>query len=259
MAAQPLRPQYPTRSGAEPPLDLSILDCAPLDPYRLHERDPDVQDLYSRWFATRPAPPPYNPALPSRGSVLAISRDPWTTKAAAAWLLSQQLGDRVFERYALAQLIQNCGVALFGPWAFIEARCPDRSSIRRFTNHWVAWNASLAGDSGSEFTGLYATTLMNRVVRGETHDPRTFELEHWFSECGDDLTAKCSHDPVVRRARERERLRPVPPEVPQVGRVAELRQQGRKTPWRSCWKFKRRIVFSVCIPAFPSSLAPSRH
>ncbi|KAK0732125.1 hypothetical protein B0H67DRAFT_606636 [Lasiosphaeris hirsuta] len=250
MASQPpplLR--NPIQLGAEPPPDLSVLECAPLDPHHLHEREPEVVALYLQWSSTRPAPPPYNPAaaLPTVASALAGSRDAWTIKAAAAWVLSRQLGDHSFELYALAQLIRHCGVALFGPWAFIEARCPVGSSIRRFANHWVAWNASFsAAGSPSEFAGLHAATLVNQVVRGETHDPRTFALEHWFQPCGDDLAAKCDHNPAVRRAKERERLRPAPPKPSRLGRVDELKLQTRAGPTKGAyWKFKRRIVFSV--------------
>jgi hypothetical protein len=186
-------------------------------------------------------------------------------------VLSQHLGDRGFERYALAQFIQHCGVALFGPWAFIEARCRPGSSIRRFANHWVAWNASFAGSSFgsvSEFAGLKATSLVNRVVRNETHDPRTFDLEHWYSACGDDLAAKCDHDPVVRRAKERERRRPAPPKPSLIGRADELRQQIRTGSKKlSRWRSKRRILFVVrssprhipagCDPVRPLILSPS--
>lgn len=236
----------------DPPLDLSALACAALDPSHLHEHDPDVQALYTTWSASRPPPPPYDASpLPNAAGVVALSRrNPWTTKAAAAWVLSQQLRDPGFEAYSLAQLIQHCGTAPFGPWHFIEARCPPGSSIRRFANHWVAWNASFtAGGSGAgEFAGLAATGLVARVVRGETRDPRTFELAHWFSACGDELAAKCDHDPVVRRRREWERARPPPKEkTPVVGRVDELKVQGRKNPVRSCWRFKRRLICSVSV------------
>lgn len=217
--------------SAAPPLDFSVLDRTCLDPYYLHEHDADVQALFSAWSVTRPAPPTYKPARLAGGSAvaLAVARDAWTTKAAAAWVLARQLGDHGFERYALAQLIQNCAVALFGPWAFIEARCPDRWSIRRFTNHWVAWNASLAGTgSQSEFSGLYATTLLGQVVRGDTHDPRTFNLDHWFSDCGDDLTAKCNRNPIVRRAREWENSQPERPKAPQLGRTYEMNRQSQR-------------------------------
>jgi len=250
----------PTRLGDEP---LSVLDRAPLDPHRLHEHDPEVVALHLQWSSARPIPPPYNPtaALPTVASVLASSRDPWVIKAAAAWVLSRQLGDHGFEVYALAQLIRHCGVALFGPWAFIEARCPVGSSIRRFTNHWVAWNASFStAGSASEFTGLHAATLVTQVVRGETHDPRTFALEHWFQPCGDDLAAKCDHDPVVLRAKEREKLRPAPPRPSRLGRVDELKSQTRAGPKKGAyWKFKRRIATSVSdfvYPAGPFSFAP---
>ena len=274
MASQPPppMPQDPGRLRAEPHPDLSILDRGPLNPHHLHEHEPDVVALYQQWSLTRPVPPPYNPAASPMtiASALASARNPWAVKAAAAWVLARQLGDHDFELYALSQLIQHCGVALFGPWALIEARCPVGSSILRFANHWVAWNASFSATaiagSGlvlvSEFTGLHAATLVNQVVRDETHDPRTFALDHWFQPCGDDFAAKCDHDPAVLRAKERERLRPPPPKPSQLGRVDELRMQTRTGPTKGAyWKFKRRVVFSVRdvtypITLFPFSLAP---
>ncbi|KAM7202954.1 hypothetical protein V8F20_004201 [Naviculisporaceae sp. PSN 640] len=210
-------------------LNPSVLTCQPLDPHSLPERDPDVQALYSNWPSSRWTPPVYDPfdTTPlDRHSI-------WANKAAAAWLLARQLHDQAFERYALAQLIRHCGTSLFGPWAFIEARCPVGSSIRRFSDHWVAWNASFCPvGSNSEYTGLYATTLVHRVVRNETRDPRTFDLDHWFRPCGDEFVTKCDHDPVVRRAKEREKLRPKPPEPSAEGMGQELGIDTSGWAWR---------------------------
>ena len=233
----------PAVSAASAALDRSVLTSTRLDPYYLHEHDPDVQNLYAVWHATHPTPPIYAPGrvVGTTVGAVALARDPWTTKAAAAWVLATQLGDHAFERYALAQLIQTCAAALFGPWAFIEARCPLQSSIRRFANHWVAWNTSLAGTTSgrSEFAGLYATTLVNKVVREETHDPRTFDLDHWYSGCGDDLSAKCDHDPAVRQAKAREKKLSEKPKAPQWGSSGEKRRQktvmqaaGKLRGWR---------------------------
>ncbi|KAM7214649.1 hypothetical protein V8F06_009970 [Rhypophila decipiens] len=210
-------------------LNSSVLACQPLDPHNFHEHDLDVQALYTNWSNSLPSPCP--PVYDASETV--DRRSVWANKAAAAWLLSRQLHDQTFERYALAQLIRHCGTALFGPWAFIEARCPAGSSIRRFTNHWVAWNASFCPvGTASEYRGLYATTLANRAVRNETHDPRTFDLDHWFQPCGDDLVAKCDHDPVVRRAKEREKLRPKTPDPSGAGIAEELGIDTSGWTWR---------------------------
>jgi hypothetical protein len=210
----------------DPPINLSVLECTKLDPYHLHEQDVDVQELYATWSINRPQPPAYDPSLITTGRVR--PRDTWTIKAAAAWILARQLGDNEFERYALAQFIQTCSISIFGPWEFIEARCPQRSSILRFANHWIAWNESLntITNGNSEFKGLYATTLVGRVVEGETRDPRTLDLDHWFMVCGDDLAAKCAHDPIARMAKVREMMLPKVPEVvSQVGRDEELHRK----------------------------------
>ncbi len=203
-----------------------------------HVIDSEVEQLYTTWCITRTLPPAYNPNRPAGdlGVAVALARDVLTSKAAEAWVLAHQRGDGGFERYALAWLIQNCGFAFFGPWESIEARCPDLSSIRRFANHWVAWNESLnlsrsgpIAGTQSEFTGLYAATLVNQVVNGRTHDPRMFDLEHWFNTCGDDLTPTCDHNPVVRRVRQWENSRPQVPVVPQVGRGDEIYRQTQAT------------------------------
>ncbi len=238
----------------DPPPELWVLPSAALDPSHDHENDADVKALYDIWSATRPPPPPYDPSpLPDAAAVVALAEtNAWATKAAAAWVLSQELRDRRFEAYALAQLIQHCGTALFGPWEFVEARCPPRSSIRRFTNHWVAWNTSFAapGSEQDEFAGLEAATLGKSVVRDETHDPRTFDLDHWFSGCGDQLAAKCRHDPVVRMHGDcyGATLKKEKDPAPVVGRGDELRVRVRRgKPARSCWRFKRRIACSVSV------------
>lgn len=210
-------------------LNSSVLACQPLDPHTFPEQDPDVLALYTNWSSSPTIPPIYDPSE----TTPLDRRSIWANKAPAAWLLARQLRDQAFERYALAQLIRHCGTSLFGPWAFIEARCPVGSSIRRFTNHWVAWNASFCPvGPNSEYTGLYATTLVNKIVRNETHDPRPFDLDHWFQSCGDEFVTKCNHDPVVRRAKERERLRPKTQEPSAVGMAEELGIDTSGWAWR---------------------------
>ncbi|KAK4448722.1 hypothetical protein QBC34DRAFT_495104 [Podospora aff. communis PSN243] len=229
MSSPPSHAQNSFPADKKQSLDFSVFGRGPLDPNQPHEKDAVVQALYAEWSTHRPEPPDYDAARLRESSVLAISQSAWTTKAAAAWVLARQLHDDGFERYALGQLVQNCAAALFGPWAFIEARCPHGSPIRRFTNHWVAWNVSLNPEGrDSEFAGLYAALLAGQAVRGETRDPRTFDLDHWYNDCSDVLVPSCDHHPFLRAARQKEKLRsPAPP--PTWGAFQETRRGGMPT------------------------------
>lgn len=78
----------------------------------------------------------------------------------------------------------------------------------------MAWNTSLSGPGVNEYSGLKAANLATQV-KASTRDPRILELEHWYSSCGDDINAKCEHDPIfLENEREKRRLerRPPPPE-----------------------------------------------
>ena len=125
------------------------------------------------------------------------SDEPWISKAVTAWFLGKLLGATAFQEYALSQFIQNCAIAVRGPWKLIEEEAPARSPLLRFSNHWVAWNAHLSGPGLNEYTGLRAAHYAKEVTPA-MRDPRTFDMKHWYSDCGDDINAKCAHDPVVR-------------------------------------------------------------
>ena len=128
------------------------------------------------------------------------AEEPWRSKAAAAWILAHKLQDARFEKYALSQLIQTCAFAAFGPWEDIERQSHCKSPIRRFSDHWVAWNCHLAGTRNNEFSGLQAARQADSVTK-ETRDPRIYDLEHWYSPCGDQIHPGCSHDPITREAK----------------------------------------------------------
>jgi len=73
--------------------------------------------------------------------------------------------------------------------------------LRNFSNHWIAWNFSLAGSDSNEYAGLKATSLI-RLVTNQTQDPRTYDIDHWFSHCGKHINPNCEHDPAYRRQME---------------------------------------------------------
>jgi len=126
---------------------------------------------------------------------------------AAAWILGHHLDAVMFQKYALSQFIQNCAIAPRGPWKFIEEKAPAQSPLLRFSNHWVAWNSSLSGSGPNEYTSLNAAKLADQV-KTSTRDPRILDMNHWYMDCGNNINAKCTHDPIFRgEERERDRLK----------------------------------------------------
>jgi hypothetical protein len=151
--------------------------------------DPTVLGLFTQWLS--------NPQLPRVYSPTEYSDKIWTDHAVHAWYLAQELSAGVFEKYALSHFIQNCALAAFGPWKLIEERGPEDGSLSKFSRHWVAWNYHLAGSGACEYDGLNATKLAH-LVTGETRDPRIYDLEHWYENCGDYVNSLCLHDPIYR-------------------------------------------------------------
>lgn len=116
-----------------------------------------------------------------------------------------------------------------GPWEFIEREIDIGSSIRRFSDHWVAWNCYLFGPGMNEFSKLQAAVLLRALISDNTRDPRTFDLEHWYSDCGNDISAACNHNPLVRRKALQE-ADGVNTDVPTWGRLFEESRQNPIPP-----------------------------
>jgi hypothetical protein len=127
-------------------------------------------------------------------------------------------------------------MAVFRPWEYIEQNTPRGTPLRRFSDHWIAWDNHFAGNiQPNEYTGRMATKN-SWMVEPETRDPRTFELDHWFYACGDNLNSKCSHHSTNRQQkREIERLdnRPRPPQWGQAWERAAKKANPKKLTRRS--------------------------
>ena len=139
-----------------------------------------------------------HPRPPKTYAPASYSPEFWVDNAVPMWFLAYEIGASGLERYALSHFIQNCALALFGPWRMIEQKARRQSSLRRFSDHWIAWNCSLAGSENNEYAGLRAAALA-RLVTDETRDPRIYDLEHWYSPCGRYMNPSCEHDPVYRK------------------------------------------------------------
>jgi hypothetical protein len=150
----------------------------------------DVLLRFGKWI-NHPGPPkPYVPRD--------YSRDFWTDNALPMWLLAHEIGSPNLEKFALSHFIQNCTLFEVGPWETIERRAPWDSSLRRFSDYWVAWNYSLAGSGWNEYAGLRATHLAVGIT-DETRDPRTLDQIHWYSSCARSLVPSCDHDPIFKK------------------------------------------------------------
>jgi hypothetical protein len=156
----------------------------------LDKYEPVAFDLFSKWIHGHETPEVYIP--------IQLSEEPWLSNGADICLLAMKLQCLNFEKEALFHFIRYCALAPFGPWAQIEREAPQQSPLRRFSNHWVAWNFYLSACGKSEYMSLEAASFASQVT-GQTRDPRIFDIEHWFSRCGDSLATGCSHDPVSRQ------------------------------------------------------------
>jgi hypothetical protein len=188
------------------------------------EEDPEVLGMFSEWANKQEEPLLFEQDR--------VSEEPWFSKAAHAFILATKLRASKFERYALSQFIQNCAMMPFGPWAYIESEAPLKSSLRRFSSHWIAWNVHLAGGRAGEFDGLQAVGLAISVT-DYARDPRVYDLDHWYSPCGDLLEPGCAHDPITREERLRNESKPPPEPVREVGRSFEEKRLAQNFPRRS--------------------------
>lgn len=181
------------------------------EPIIINNFDPLIFDIFLQWISS-PAPRvAYDPD--------SLPQEPWLSHAAKTWLLGKRLqcSDH-FDKYALSQFIQHCAFMAFGPWEMIEKEA-SKGSLSYFSDHWVAWNYNLAGPGVNEYSGLRATSLSVPA-----RDPRTFDIEHWYSECGKYMRPRCLHDPITRLEKSEEAKRkPFPPA--HWGRSAELQRQ----------------------------------
>jgi len=182
----------------------------------LEDFEPLIFEIFLQW-TSNPAPSlAYNPD--------GLPQEPWLSNAATTWLLGKRLQcSEEFDRYALSQFIQNCAFMMFGPWELIEKET-IKGSLHRFSDHWVVWNHKLGGCGPNEYSGLRA--VRTALIVPET-DPRTYDIEHWYSECGKYMRPKCLHDPITRleKSEEAKRPKPVPPQ--EWGRSTEMQREAR--------------------------------
>lgn len=189
---------------------------AGLEELRLLDHSPPVFQLFLDFCQTPQEPVKYRPGQ--------YSTEPWITTSAAAWVLAVELRVRKFEKYALSQFIQNCAIVVKGPWKYIEEHAVDGSPLSRFSKHWIAWNTSLSSWWGHEYRDLEAADLAEQVTP-ETRDPRVFDIDHWYSNCGDDFNALCEHNPVHQEQQRQRHARKARPPPAEWGAGQELQAQ----------------------------------
>ena len=188
------------------------------DEIDLEQDDPVVFDLFFQWTQCPVPPISYDPD--------GESKEPWLSNSAAAWILAKKLQTmEQFKKYALAQFIQGCALLVFGPWELIEREAPPKSPLRRFSDHWIAWNSRLSGPGPNEFSGLHAAHRAGLVPK-MARDPRIYDIEHWYSGCGDDMSPGCAHDPITRQEKIDEANRPPLAPLAEWGHSFEAQRTG---------------------------------
>jgi hypothetical protein len=63
-----------------------------------------------------------------------------------------------------------------------------------------------SGTGLNKYSSLIATKYVPQV-RPSTQDPRIFDLDYWYSDCGDDLNAQCKHNPILKEQEKRRKAR----------------------------------------------------
>lgn len=180
-------------------------------PIVLSDFEPLSFKLFAQWIEDPRPSVSYNPD--------GVPEEPWLSNAASTWLLGKKLQcSEAFDRYALSHFIQNCAFMAFGPWERIEME-RIKGSLCRFSDHWVAWNSRFAGPEPNEYSGLRAARASPNVP---DTDPRTYDIEHWYSECGKYMRPRCPHDPIARLNRLEMAKRPKPKAPAEWGRSEEL-------------------------------------
>ena len=196
-----------------------LANTSSLQDFRLLNHSPLAFRLFLD-FCQKPVDPvTYRP--------LQYSPEPWSSAAAVAWVLAVELRARRFEKYALSHFIQNCAIAVQGPWAYVESRTDEDSSLRRFSDHWVAWNVWLSNGNADEYNDLQAVALAT-LVKPSTRDPRIYDIDHWYQLCGANVNATCEHDPMQRQRQRERQARAERPPPDQWGRKEELKAQARR-------------------------------
>lgn len=153
----------------------------------LSGEDPLVFGLFCSWLRNQEPPVKYVPNQ--------FSDEPWRSLAAQAWVLGQHVEADHFVNYAFCQFVLNCALADVKTWQFIEAQSEEGSTLQRFSNHWIAWNFSLAQ---TEYASLKAASFANQVSK-DTRDPRTYQADHWNLNCSDDIGSACEHNVGARK------------------------------------------------------------
>ncbi|EPE30995.1 hypothetical protein GLAREA_03962 [Glarea lozoyensis ATCC 20868] len=193
----------------------------------LPEDDPSIFAMFAKWIIDQEKPATYDPTQ-------TIASEPWTSKAACAWVLGLKLQAAEFQRFALSKFIQTCALAIEGPWAYVERHAPVGSPLRLFSDHWVAWNCSFAGRGNNEYSALEASKKAHLVTK-DTRDPRTFDIQHWYMSCSTQLDPNCEHDPLTQLLNDEKARNKAASSVklPETGRLLENSRQAARLPQRA--------------------------
>jgi hypothetical protein len=183
--------------------------------------------MFAKWIIDQEKPATYDPTQN-------VASEPWTSNAACAWVLGMKLQAAEFQRFVLSKFIQTCALAIEGPWAYIESHTPVGSPLRRFSDHWVAWNCSLAGRGNNEYSALEGSKRAHLVTK-DTRDPRTFDIQHWYMSCSTQLDPSCEHDSLTRLINDEKARNKAASSVklPETGRFLENRRQAARLPQRA--------------------------
>jgi hypothetical protein len=129
----------------------------------------------------------------------ATDSESWRLYAGEAYVLADKLVAVDFSRFALSRVIQNAHLLDVYDMEFIYEDTLPNTPLRLFAARWARWRCSLRP---TLWESSHNGELQRERRYREPHmdnqivlDPRGFEIEHWYSECGR-TGAPCNHATV---------------------------------------------------------------
>ena len=157
----------------------------------------------------------------------------WKTAAERAWIIGDKLQAVEFTQYALGKVIQYAELLDIHCMEYIYESALPNSALRLFCSEWVSWWV-LQNRSRHLWESTRNREFQRDRQRGlysGAQDPRRFEVQHWYSQCGK-LKTPCQH--ATR-----------PTQKPTTSRPAE--QQSAPAP--STRDRLRTIMGQICVVA----------
>ncbi|OCL07429.1 hypothetical protein AOQ84DRAFT_377688 [Glonium stellatum] len=124
-----------------------------------------------------------------------VDSEVWKYYAEDACILANKLFATDFSKFSLSKLIQNAHTLDIHSMEYIYEETLPTTPVRLFCAQWACWRCSSRPTLWESTRNLELRKdrryLHNRIAE----DPRRYEIEHWYSDCGR-TGSPCSHATV---------------------------------------------------------------